>query len=123
MNYSFTDDRPIFQQLAEYLKEDIMNGVYQEGSPIPSSTQLSVELKINPATTMKAVNLLVEEGLVEKKRGIGMFVRTGAREEVIMMKRKTFMDDHIRPLVRAALSLGITEEELTHMVRGGFDEN
>ena len=52
MNYSFTDDRPIFQQLAEYLKEDIMNGVYKEGSPIPSSTQLSVELKINPATTM-----------------------------------------------------------------------
>ena len=100
-----------------------MNGVYQEGSPIPSSTQLSVELKITPATTMKAVNLLVEEGLVEKKRGIGMFVRTGAREEVIMMKRKTFMDDHIRPLVKAALSLGITEEELTHMVRGGFNEN
>ncbi|MCI7805726.1 MAG: GntR family transcriptional regulator [Spirochaetales bacterium] len=123
MNYSFTDDRPIFQQLAEYLKEDIMNGVYQEGSPIPSSTQLSVELKINPATTMKAVNLLVEEGLVEKKRGIGMFVRTGAREEVIMMKRKTFMKDHIRPLVKAALSLRITEEELTHMVMGGFNEN
>ncbi len=123
MDYSFKDDRPIFQQLAEYLKEDIQSGVYKEGAPIPSSTQLSVELKINPATTMKAVNLLVDEGLVEKKRGIGMFVKDGARLKIMRMKKESFIEDHIKPLLKAAAALEITEEELIGMVRGEINES
>ena len=82
MNYTFKDDSPIFQQLAKALEDDIFLGTYEEGTAIPSTTELSVALHINPATVLKAMNLLLDMDLIEKRRGIGMFVTNGAKERI-----------------------------------------
>lgn len=120
MNYKFSSDRPIFIQLAEFLENDILNGIFQEEKPIPSTTELSVVLKLNPATTLKGVNLLVEQGLVEKKRGIGMFVVPGAVEKILQKKRQGFIDVYIKPLVKEAKSLKIECDELISIIKENY---
>ena len=79
----FDESRPIFLQLAEMLEDRIISGAFPEEGQIPSITEYSAALKINPATALKGINLLVEEGLIYKKRGVGMFVSTGAREKLL----------------------------------------
>ena len=120
MNYKFSSDRPIFIQLAEFLENDILNGIFQEEKPIPSTTELSVVLKLNPATTLKGVNLLVEQGLVEKKRGIGMFVVPGAVEKILQKKRQGFIDEYIKPLVKEAKNLKIECDELISSIKENY---
>ena len=112
MNYKFSNDRPIFLQLSEYIEADILSGVFAEESPLPSTTELSVELKLNPATTLKSVNLLVDQGLVEKKRGIGMFVVKGAREKILKKQRNAFNEEYLLPLISIAKNLGIERDDL-----------
>ena len=77
---TLTEDRPIFQQIAEQLEEAILSGAYPEESQVPSITEYSVQYRINPATALKGINLLVDAGLLYKKRGVGMFVASGARD-------------------------------------------
>ena len=84
----FDESRPIFLQLAEMLEDGIISGAFPEEGQIPSITEYSAALKINPATALKGINLLVEEGLVYKKRGVGMFVSTGARKAAAQAARK-----------------------------------
>ena len=112
MNYKFSHDRPIFLQLSEYIEADILSGVFAEESPLPSTTELSVELKLNPATTLKGVNILVDQGLVEKKRGIGMFVVKGAREIILKKQRNAFNEEYLLPLISIAKNLGIERDDL-----------
>lgn len=112
MNYKFSNDRPIFLQLSEYIEADILSGVFAEESPLPSTTELSVELKLNPATTLKGVNILVDQGLVEKKRGIGMFVVKGAREIILKKQRNAFNEEYLLPLISIAKNLGIERDDL-----------
>ena len=112
MNYKFSNDRPIFLQLSEYIEADILSGVFAEESPLPSTTELSVELKLNPATTLKGVNILVDQGLVEKKRGIGMFVIKGAREKILKKKRGAFNEEYLLPLISIAKNLGVNRDDL-----------
>ena len=75
---TLTEDRPIFQQIAEQLEEAILSGAYPEESQVPSITEYSVQYRINPATALKGINLLVDAGPLYKKRGVGMFVASGA---------------------------------------------
>ena len=112
MNYKFSNDRPIFLQLSEYIEADILSGVFAEESPLPSTTELSVELKLNPATTLKGVNILVDQGLVEKKRGIGMFVIKGAREKILKKKRGAFNEEYLLPLISIAKNLEVNRDDL-----------
>ena len=112
MNYKFSNDRPIFLQLSEFIEADILSGVFAEESPLPSTTELSVELKLNPATTLKGVNILVDQGLVEKKRGIGMFVVKGAREKILKKQRNAFNEEYLLPLISIAKNLGIERDDL-----------
>lgn len=112
MNYKFSNDRPIFLQLSEYIEADILSGVFAEESPLPSTTELSVELKLNPATTLKGVNILVDQGLVEKKRGIGMFVVKGAKEKILKKKREAFNDEYLLPLISIAKNLELNRDDL-----------
>ena len=79
MELDFNGEKPIFQQIAEGLEDGILLGAFPEEGQIPSITEFSVLYKINPATALKGINLLVEEGVVYKKRGVGMFVAQGAR--------------------------------------------
>ena len=117
-----TDERPIFIQLSDVLKDSIISGAYKEGEQIPSITEFSIELKINPATALKGVNILVEEGLLYKKRGLGMFVEKGSRQKLIGERKNKFADDFIVPAMREAKRLGIEKSEVLSIIeRGGFD--
>lgn len=118
----FDGTRPIFLQLAEMLEEGIISGAYPEEGQIPSITEFSATLKINPATALKGINLLVDEGLVYKKRGVGMFVATGARDALLKKRQERFYTDRVRPVAREASSLGLTLPELTRLVERAYND-
>ena len=118
----FDGTRPIFLQLAEMLEEGIISGAYPEEGQIPSITEFSATLKINPATALKGINLLVDEGLVYKKRGVGMFVATGARDALLKKGQESFYTDRVRPVAREASSLGLTLPELTRLVERAYND-
>ena len=119
----FTEDRPIFQQLAEQLEEAILAGTYPEESQVPSITEYSVAYKINPATALKGINLLVDAGLLYKKRGVGMFVAPGAREKLRQDRRERFYQDYVQRMVREARNLGLTDQELLELLERGMKED
>ena len=108
---TLTEDRPIFQQIAEQLEEAILSGAYPEESQVPSITEYSVQYRINPATALKGINLLVDAGLLYKKRGVGMFVASGAREKLRQSRRERFYQDYVQRMVREARNLGLTDQE------------
>ena len=118
----FDGTRPIFLQLAEMLEEGIISGAYPEEGQIPSITEFSAALKINPATALKGIILLVDEGLVYKKRGVGMFVATGARDALLQKRRESFYTERVRPVAREASSLGLTLPELTGLVERAYND-
>ncbi|WP_394553362.1 GntR family transcriptional regulator [Agromyces sp. MMS24-JH15] len=111
------ESRPIFIQIAEQVENDIIDGALPEGSQIPSTNEFAAFLRVNPATALKGVNRLVDDGIVEKRRGIGMFVTSGARERLIERRRAEFAAQYIRPLIVEAEKLGIGVEELAGMLR------
>lgn len=119
----FDGTRPIFLQLAEILEEGIISGAYPEEGQIPSITEYSATLKINPATALKGINLLVDEGLVYKKRGVGMFVATGAREALLKRRRESFYTERVRPVAHEAASLGLTLAELKGLVERAYNSD
>ncbi|MEG2177104.1 MAG: GntR family transcriptional regulator [Oscillibacter sp.] len=122
MAVTFTDDRPIFQQLAEQLEEAILNGIYPEEGQVPSITEYSVTYKINPATALKGINLLVDAGVLYKKRGVGMFVAPGAQESLRARRREGFYHDYVEKTVQEAKNLGLTAQELAALMERGFKE-
>jgi DNA-binding transcriptional regulator YhcF (GntR family) len=112
----FTEDSPIFQQLADRIADDIVSGGYPEDSAVPSTTEFAVFYRISPATAGKAVNVLVEQEVLYKKRGVGMFVAPGAKALLETRRRLDFHRQYIEPLVREAHILGIATAELHTML-------
>jgi len=110
------EGRPIFVQIAEQIEGQILDCVMREEGQVPSINELSAFHRINPATALKGVNLLVEAGILYKRRGIGMFVAPGARESVMARRREAFRSQYVRPLVIEAGKLAITPQQLTHMI-------
>jgi DNA-binding transcriptional regulator YhcF (GntR family) len=110
------DSRPLFLQIAEQIEGQIIDGSMREESQVPSINELSAFHRINPATALKGVNLLVEAGILYKKRGVGMFVAPGAREVLVSQRRDAFRSQFVRPLVLEAAKLAITPQQLTHMI-------
>lgn len=111
------DGRPIFLQIAEQIENDIIAGALPEESQVPSTNELAAFLRINPATAGKGVNLLVDAGILYKKRGIGMFVASGARTRLIAERREQFRDQYLVPLLAEAAKLDISAEQLASMIR------
>ena len=120
---ALTDDRPIFRQIAEQLEEGILSGAYPEESQVPSITEYSVQYRINPATALKGINLLVDAGLLYKKRGVGMFVSPGAREKLRQTRRERFYQDYVQRMVREARNPGLTDQELRTLLERGMEED
>lgn len=120
MQLKMDGEKPIFLQFAEALEEDILKGILPEESQIPSTTEVAVKFKINPATANRGVNLLVDEGIIYKKRGIGMFVATGAREKIVSKRKGAFYDDYVLPLIRESRNLELTKNELLNMFEKGY---
>lgn len=119
MNINFQSEVPIYLQIARQLEENILMGVYPEETQIPSTTELSTGLQINPATVLKGMNQLVADGIIYKKRGVGMFVSTGAMANIRQARQGEFYDNYVLPLVKEAQRLGITTEELSEMLKKG----
>ena len=119
---TLNDQSLIYQQIARMLEDDILRGVYREEEQVPSTNELARGYNINPATAAKGINLLVAENILYKRRGIGMFVSPGAAEKVRDKRRAAFLDDYIRPLVREARSLGLTEKELVALTERAIKE-
>ncbi|PMR58581.1 GntR family transcriptional regulator [Verrucosispora sp. ts21] len=110
------DGRPIFLQVAELLESSILDGTLAEESQVPSTNELAAFHRINPATAAKGVNKLVDDGTLYKKRGIGMFVSSGARAKLRARRRDEFARQYVQPLVAEARKLGIDPAELKHMI-------
>jgi GntR family transcriptional regulator len=108
---------PIFSQIADRLADDIAEGVLAEGDQVPSTNELAAFYRINPATAAKGINVLTDNGLVEKRRGIGMFVAAGARERLLNDRRKRFSERYVDPMVAEANRLRIDVETLISLIR------
>jgi GntR family transcriptional regulator len=120
---TFEDSRPIFLQIAERIEGDVLDGVLQEEGQVPSTNEIAAFYRINPATAAKGVNLLVDEGLLYKRRGIGMFVAPGARAVVLAKRREQFYRQYVQPVAVEARKLGIGAEELTELIRRSAAEH
>ena len=107
---------PIFARIAEGIKDAILSGDLKEGEQLTSTTKISKEYEINIATVNKGVNVLVAEGIVFKKRGIGMFVAEGAVDKLIEERRKTFKERYIVSILEEAKRLRYSVEDLQKMV-------
>ncbi|GAA3404066.1 GntR family transcriptional regulator [Paenibacillus hodogayensis] len=119
MNFPIDDGRPIFVQIAERIEDDIIADRLPEEAQVPSTNQFAAFYQINPATAAKGVNTLVDQGILYKKRGIGMFVATGARDALIEKRKEQFYEHYVVTMVREAGKLGITAEQLAEMIRRG----
>lgn len=122
MKMNFDDEKPVFLQIAEGMEDAILTGVFQEESQIPSTTELSVTYKINPATALKGINLLVDAGIVYKKRGVGMFVAEGAVRKLRQKRKDQFYENFVSRLVEEAKKLEITDVEIISMIERGFSK-
>ena len=110
------ESRPIFQQIAEQIENDIIAGALPEETQVPSTNEFAAFHRINPATAGKGVNLLVDAGILYKKRGIGMFVAEGARARIMAARREEFREQYVLPLLTEAEKLGIPAHQIVQMV-------
>ena len=116
MNEILTQEKSIYIQIKEMIEDDILRDVLLEEERVPSTNELARLYAINPATAAKGVNLLVDEGILYKKRGIGMFVATGAKAQIQGKRREQFYDNYVKSLMAEAMSLGITKKERVAMI-------
>jgi DNA-binding transcriptional regulator YhcF (GntR family) len=119
LKLDFDEGKSIYLQIAESIEDDILRGNLEEEAQIPSTNQMAVLFKINPATAGKGIGLLVDEGIVYKKRGIGMFVSQGARGQIARKRKSEFYDKYIVSLLSEAGNIGISREEIIEMIRMG----
>jgi GntR family transcriptional regulator len=122
VNLNLNSDIPIYLQIAEEIENAILAGVYEDETQVPSTTDISVKYKINPATVLKGFNKLVDERVLFKKRGMGMFVSAGARKMILEQRKKNFYKDYIIPVTSEAKKLSISKNEIDDMVKKGFEE-
>ena len=128
MTGNFSDGTSIYLQIAEMMENDILRGVLEEEGQAPSTNELARAYSINPATAAKGINLLVDEGILYKRRGIGMFVAKRGRQRIMQKRKDAFFETYVKRLVREARALGITREELAAMLakaggeKGGNEE-
>ncbi|MFA5675580.1 MAG: hypothetical protein WDA65_03575 [Christensenellales bacterium] len=122
MHRELNSETPLFVQIAERLENAILSDALAEERQAPSTTEISVSYKINPATALKGITLLVDEGVLYKKRGLGMFVATGAKQAILLKRKNKFGDKFVKPMIREAEKLLISREEIINMIRSGFEK-
>ena len=122
MRGTLNDQSLIYLQIARMLEDDILREVYREEEQVPSTNELARNYNINPATAAKGINLLVSDGILYKRRGIGMFVSKGAGDTVKQKRKAAFYDGFVKPLVKEGASLALTGEELVDMITKAMEE-
>ena len=121
MNGLLNEQKSIYLQICEMIETDILRGILLEEERVSSTNELARHYTINPATAAKGVNMLVEEGILYKKRGIGMFVAKGAAEKIRQRRKEAFLKVKLQEILQEAESLGIGREELAAMLKGEND--
>lgn len=122
VNETLSDQGAIYLQIAHMIEDDILRGIYREEEQVPSTNELARALRINPATAAKGINLLVEQGILYKRRGIGMFVAPGAGQAVRASRQAAFYKRFVCPMVKEAAGLGLTVQQLNEMVARAAEE-
>ena len=123
MSREWNDGQPIYRQLRDRVVHMILDGVLKEEDSLPSVRTVAADYRVNPLTVLKAYQELVDETLVEKKRGLGMFVKRGARERLLQVERQKFLAEHW-PRVSATIErLGLNLSELPHPVATRHSKN
>ncbi|MCM1466978.1 MAG: GntR family transcriptional regulator [Alistipes sp.] len=116
MNELLSQEKSIYLQICEMIETDILRGILLEEDRVPSTNELAKQYTINPATAAKGINILVDMGILYKKRGIGMFVAPGAKEAIRTARKEKFKDHYVVSLVREAKGLGISRQEIISMI-------
>ncbi len=117
MSTRWDDNQPIYWQLRERTVAAIIDGTLAEGEALPSVRQVAVDFQVNPLTVSKAYQSLVDDNLVEKRRGVGMFVRSGARRQLLESEREHFLNEEWPRLAEKIRQLGLSLEELIELER------
>lgn len=121
------DNKPIFLQIKEKIEDQIVDNQLKDHDQIPSTTQMVHFYKVNHITVSKGINLLVDENIIYKKRGVGMFVAEGAREKLLQNRKDSFADDFVLPMVQEAKKLGLTDGDIVDIIKKirecGFGES
>lgn len=116
MNETLTQEKSIYLQISEMIENDILRDILMENEKVPSTNELAKLYAINPATAAKGINILVDNGVVYKKRGIGMFVSVGAKEMIKEKRKGEFYENYIKRILQEAAALDISKEELFDMI-------
>mgnify|MGYP003349668336 CR=1 FL=1 len=112
MDPEWNDSQPIYRQIRDRVVAMILDGLLKPGDPLPSVRNVATESRVNPLTVLKAYQQLTDEGLVEKRRGLGMFVNEGARELLLSAERERFLKEQWPEVLAAIQRLGLTDELL-----------
>lgn len=112
MDREWNENQPIYRQLRDRVVAMILDGVLKEGDPLPSVRTVAVEYRVNPLTVLKGYQQLVDEGLVESRRGLGMFINAGARNLLLQAERQKFLAEEWPRIHATMLRLGLKPEEL-----------
>lgn len=120
MNISPNIDKPIFIQIAEQLEDSIFTGIFPEETKIPSTNEISALLSINPHTVLKGMNMLVDEEIIYKKRGLGMYVKEGAVKKIRKKRQSHFYNQYIAALIEEAAKLKMSKEEIITLIEKGY---
>jgi DNA-binding transcriptional regulator YhcF (GntR family) len=112
MDREWNDSQPIYRQLRDRVVAMILDGVLKEGDPLPSVRNVAAEYRVNPLTVLKGYQELVDEGLVESRRGLGMFINAGARKLLLEGERQKFLNEEWPRIRETILRLGLKEKEL-----------
>jgi GntR family transcriptional regulator len=118
MDREWSDNQPIYRQLRDRVVAMILDGVLKEGDPLPSVRNVSADFRVNPLTVLKGYQELVDEELVEKRRGLGMFVKEGARNLLLKGERQKFLSEEWPRISETIQRLGLTREELLNTGNG-----
>ncbi|GAX09204.1 MAG TPA: GntR family transcriptional regulator [Lactobacillus sp.] len=120
MQFDFNSTEPLYLQVAQQIEEAIFTNSFEEGTQVPSTTEVSKQFHINPATVLKGMNILVSDGFLEKRRGLGMFVATGAHAKIREKRQNEFYEDYVVNLVKEAKKLTLPETTILEMIKRGF---
>ena len=116
MSGQLNDLKPIFEQIKDWISDQIISGTLKENDRVPSTNEIVQFYKVNHLTVAKGVNQLVDQGVIYKKRGVGMFVAPDAKEKLMGERRQNFVDEYLKPMMDEADKLGLRKAEITEMI-------
>lgn len=121
MNVDPSRETPLFVQIAESIEDDVFTGIYKEGDRVPSTNEVAALFGINPHTVLKGMNILVDAGIIHKRRGMGMYVSDGALDAIRAKRQAAFAENYVDTLVAEAHKLGMTKMQVLALVEKGLN--